>query len=138
MYTLPIKQYIAFATLIAALQACIVLPVPATKPEGMPRENISKSKIERFTPGKTTLKEVVSKLGEPDRVRFDGQTIHYKWARKNWGILWGFAGMDTGGGGLFRFGDHHMIIMEFDPHFVLQKINKSVDDGYKGHKMDVR
>jgi|SRR5712671_6604896 len=67
-----------FTLLLAICAAgCVIIPVPPYN-TGDARRNVSKHTPEQFEPGKTTMEDVITKLGEPDVVSSDEGKLGYR------------------------------------------------------------
>ncbi len=86
------------AALLAVLgvsSGCIVVPIPT--PEHTPmgtvtRKNIGTKTTGWIQPGRTSLADVLLKLGEPDQVSPDGWKLAYRWQKVRAYVLVGAGG----------------------------------------------
>ena len=116
------------APLAVLTAGCVfVVPVPtAYHPPGS-RRNLTDETTTRFTPGTTTVEDVVLALGEPDKAASDASQLTYLWERVNMHLVWGWAipfGQSAVGQGWEKtYSRAHSLNFAFDESGVLQNLD---------------
>jgi hypothetical protein len=103
---------------------CLVIPTPH-RDTGLARTNLTKLTPQQFTPGRSTMEDVVLTLGEPDAISADEHRLAYRSERTV--AIWiiavggGYSGEAMGGG----INQEQFYIFEFDSQGCLQKTTRT-------------
>jgi hypothetical protein len=106
---------IGCSLLALSISGCIIFPVPRFD-TAETRDNISEQVISRFEPEKTTRREVMLVLGEPDAVSIDERKLIYSTQQ-----VVAYAVFPYVGGGVSPIPDIDFFVAEFDAQGVLLK-----------------
>lgn len=104
---------------------CIAIPIPTpehTPMDTVTRQNIGPDTTEWIQPGKTSLTDVLLKLGEPDQVSPDGRKLAYRWQKVRAYVLVGVPG----GGDVVPWLKDYYLVIECDLGGVVR--NKRISD----------
>jgi hypothetical protein len=96
---------------------CIIIPTAEHGRDFPTRVRIEKKTLDLIVPGKTTRKEVLIQLGEPDVVMKKEQIFAYYWT-----LTAGYFIVGAGyGGGAAPIGRTHIVLVEFDDRGIVKR-----------------
>jgi outer membrane protein assembly factor BamE (lipoprotein component of BamABCDE complex) len=110
-----------------ALQAgCVMLPIPTQEHKVLAGKPVSEEQLVFLTPGVTTQREVVERLGQPDAIWEEARLYAYDWVMRQGILLWAIGGGYSGAAGMMDLPRNYQLLIRFDDEDRVQRFERAV------------
>jgi hypothetical protein len=103
-------------TLTLLMAGCVVVPIPANRPDPWVRTNITPQTVIHLGTGVVSRTEVLLQLGEPDEVSLGDRQFRYHTVRTKCDVFWVLAGGYNATGGVIEVKKYYNLVLRFDDH----------------------
>lgn len=108
------------------LQAGCMLPLPTSERKVLAGKPVSEGQLVFLTPGVTTQREVVERLGDPDVIWEEARLYAYDWVVRQGILLWAVGGGYSGAAGMTDLPRNYMLLIRFDEDGRVQRFERAV------------
>ncbi|MCD6681658.1 MAG: hypothetical protein LT102_13590 [Burkholderiaceae bacterium] len=109
-----------------ALQAGCMLPIPTQERKVLAGKPVSEEQLAFLTPGVTTQREVVDRLGQPDAIWEEARLYAYDWVMRQGILLWAIGGGYSGAAGMADLPRNYLLLIQFDDDDRVQRFERAV------------
>ncbi|MCD6681646.1 MAG: hypothetical protein LT102_13525 [Burkholderiaceae bacterium] len=103
-----------------------MLPIPTPEHKVLAGKPVSEEQLAILTPGVTTQREVVDRLGQPDVVREEARLYAYDWVMRQGILRWAIGGGYSGAAGMTDLPRHYLLLIRFDENDRVQRFERAV------------
>jgi hypothetical protein len=96
------------------MTGCIVVPIPANRPDPAVRTNITPETVNHLGAGDVSRTAVLLQLGEPDEVSLEERQFRYHTERVKWDVFWLAGGGYSADGGDIEVKKLYDLVLRFD------------------------
>ena len=101
------------------MTGCVVVPIPANRPDPSVRTNITPETVNHLGAGDVSRTDVLLQLGEPDEVSLEERQFRYHTERIKWDVYWLLAGGYSATDGIIEVKRFYDLVLRFDDRGIL-------------------